>query len=617
MTRPLTSPVLSSPWKRPLMLGGLLLGLLLINSLITQHIAAGFDYSPALGSPLIGRFYWPWQWLTWQAHFYTLAPHSFMLAYLVFIASLGLAILVFCLLEGIRAHRRQRHEGVHGTAHFASEDEIRATGLIPPAGKQGSGVYVGGWKDDKGRLHYLRHDGPEHIIALAPTRSGKGVGLVLPTLLSWPHSVVINDIKGELWNLTAGWRKKSANNVVLKFDPAAEVGSIAYNPLAEIRLGTPYEVGDVQNSVTILVDPDGKGLTDHWAKTAHALLTGVILHLLYQHQQAGTVATLEKLALSLSDPHQPIDKLYEAMLANTHQDGKTHPVVAAAARDMLNRPETERGSVLSSAMSYLSLYRDPLVAKNTRHSDFKITDLMNHSKPVSLYLVVKPSDKDRLKPLMRLLLNQIVRVLVREEMRFDKGRALPVHRQRLLLQLDEFASFGRLDVFQESLAYIAGFGIKAYLIVQDISQLWAAYGHDESIISNCHVRVVYAPNKVETAEWISKTLGTTTIIKEDVSTSGQRFGAVLQQVSKSFHEVSRPLLTPDECMRLKSPTKNAAGTQIEEAGDILVFVAGHAPIYGTQSLYFQDPIFNDRSKMNAPPTDTHATFTEDTPEFVA
>lgn len=584
--------------------GLLLLGLflLVICAAATQYIAREFNYHPSLGEPVFWKVYQPWAWLVWQARHYDAARALFNITYVLFLSAIVMALVLYVLAVGFYTRRSKRHEGVHGTAHWADSEEVQKTGLLSD-GKQGAGVYVGGWNDENGCLHYLRHDGPEHIAAIAPTRSGKGVGLVVPTLLSWPHSVIVNDMKAELWAMTSGWRKKYAGNVVLKFDPAAAEGSVSFNPLEEVRVGSLNEVGDVQNLVTIIVDPDGKGLVDHWAKTAHAFLTGVILHLLYLSRQQGTTATLEKLAMALSDPTRPIDCLYDEMLKNCHQDGKQHPVIAAASRDMLNRGEEERGSVLSAAMSYLSLYRDPLVAKNTSRSDFKISDLMNHKKPVSLYLVIRPGDKDRLKPLLRLIINQMVRVLVRDEMQFKDGQALPLHLHRLLLMLDEFPVFGRLEILQEALAYIAGYGIKAYLIMQDAAQLWSAYGRDESIISNCHVRVAYAPNKIETAKWLSETLGTTTVVKEDISTSGQRFGAVLQHVSRTFHEVSRPLLTADECMRLKSPTKNKEGTCITEPGDVLVFVAGQTPIYGTQSLYFRDPIFAERVKIEAPPTD--------------
>lgn len=574
----------------------LVLSIIGLNGAITYYIALSF------GHPLSWWQVNPFAWVLWQFQAYQQAKTLFGLMDIVSLTGYVLILLFTALIQGFLNRQARAHEGLHGTAHWATQAEIRQSGLFPQATHEGDGVYVGAWQDSRNRLHYLSHSGPEHIAALAPTRSGKGVGLVIPTLLSWTHSTVVHDMKGELWALTADWRQTEAHNRVLKFDPAAPTGSCSFNPLSEVRLGGDYEVADVQNLVTILVDPDGKGLNDHWAKTAHAFLTGVTLHLLYKAKNTNTphAASLFDVAMALSDPARDISELYQEMLSSQHIGGKTHPVVASAARDMLNRPETERGSVLSSAMSYLSLYRDPLVAKNTSRSDFSITDLMNHDSPVSLYLVVRPADKDRLKPLMRLILNQIVRVLTRQEMVFVNGQAQKHYRHRLLLMLDEFPSFGRLEVFQEALAFIAGYGIKAYLIMQDISQLKAAYGQDESILSNCHVRVAYAPNKPETAEWLSKLTGTTTVTVEDVSTSGQRFGAVLTNVNHSFQTVSRPLMTPDECQRLAGPEKHPFTGVITKPGAMLIFVAGFAPIFGTQMLYFTDPLFKVRAAMTAP-----------------
>ena len=570
---------------------------LVVSVATTQFLAWRFAYQPALGEPLIGRIYAPWRWIIWELHYRERAPHTFALLDSAR-AAIGLLMAVGALLRmGTRGRKPLRHEGIHGTAHWASQAEIEEAGLLPARGRPGAGVYVGGWLDKRNQLHYLRHNGPEHIAAIAPTRSGKGVALVVPTLLSWPHSLVVNDQKAELWNLTAGWREKNAGNVVLRFDPSAETGSVAFNPLAEIRLETIHEVGDVQNLVTILVDPDGKGMMDHWAKTSYAFLVGAVLHVLYRARAAGKIGALPHVAFALSDPANSIDAFYKEMLENKWVGGNTHPTIASAARDMTNRPDDERGSVLSTAMSFLSLYRDPLIAKNVSHSDFKIMDLMNHEKPVSLYIMVRAEDKDRTKSLMRLIINQLMRVLLRPEITFNQGRPVAPHKHRLLLMLDEFPSYGKLEVFQEALAYIAGYGIKAYLIMQDISQLWDAYGRDESILSNCHVRCCFAPNKIETGEWLSRMAGTATIVKEDISNSGGRWGS-LSNVNRTFAEVSRPLATPDEIMRLKGPKKNA-GDVITEPGDMLVFVAGHAPILGTQSLYFRDPEFTARTRIAA------------------
>ena len=216
-------------------------------------------------------------------------------------------------------------------------------------------------------------------------------------------------------------------------------------------------------------------------------------------------------------------------------------------------------------------------------------DLINHESPVTLYLVVRAEDKDRMRPLLRLIDNQLVRFSAAGN-HVERGRPQMPHEHRLLLMLDEFPSYGKLEVFQEALAYVAGYGIKAHLIMQDMYRLWAAYGKDESVTSNCHVRIAYAPNRVETAEWLSRMVGTSTVVKEDVTTSGKRFGAVLTQVSKTYHQIQRPLLNADEIMRLRSPVK-AGNDLIVEPGDMLVFVSGHAPIFGTQSLYFLDPVF--------------------------
>ncbi|HOI66552.1 MAG TPA: type IV secretory system conjugative DNA transfer family protein, partial [Thiomonas arsenitoxydans] len=208
------------------------------------------------------------------------------------------------------------------------------------------------------------------------------------------------------------------------------------------------------------------------------------------------------------------------------------------------------------------------------------------SRKTALYLVVPPSDKDRLKPLLRLVINQAVRRLT-EGMDFDaNGAGKSRYPHRLLLLLDEFPSLGKLDVFQEALAFIAGYGLKALLIVQDLSQLYAAYTKDESIMSNCHIRVAYAPNKIETAELLSKMAGQATVSHTQRQYSGNRLAVVLQNVNTNEQIVQRPLLTPDECMRLPPD-------------DELVFIAGHAPVYCQKIKYYQDAALAERIKLGA------------------
>jgi type IV secretion system protein VirD4 len=195
----------------------------------------------------------------------------------------------------------------------------------------------------------------------------------------------------------------------------------------------------------------------------------------------------------------------------------------------------------------------------------------------------------------------IIRLLA-DGMSFDKGRPVAHYKHRLLAMLDEFPSLGKLEILQESLAYVAGYGIKCYLICQDLNQLKSretGYGPDETITSNCHVQNAYPPNRIETAEHLSRLTGQTTVVKEQITTSGRRTSAMLGQVSRTIQEVQRPLLTPDECLRMPGPTKNAAG-EIEKAGDMVIYVAGYPAVYGKQPLYFKDPVFQARASIDAP-----------------
>ena len=577
----------------------------------TQFFAHEFGYPSQLGLHY-QHLYAPWSILLWAYQWWGLFQGSLMRAAAVGMTVTSTGLLGLMVAKLVAANSAKTNPYLHGSARWANQQDIEKAGLLPRpltfwqqlTGQQkptSEGVYVGAWLDKKGVTRYLRHNGAEHVLCYAPTRSGKGVGLVIPTLLSWEHSAVITDLKGELWALTSGWRQKYARNKVLRFEPAALSGGVYWNALDEIRLATEYEVGDVQNLATLLVDPDGKGLATHWQKTAQALLVGVILHVLYKAQQEGTDATLPAVDDMLSNPDRESAELWMEMATYTHVHGKNHPTVGAAARDMLDRPDEEAGSVLSTAKSYLALYRDPVVRRNVSKSEFRIKDLMNFETPVSLYIVTHPNDKARLRPLVRVLINMIVRLLA-DKMDFVNGQPKAHYNHRLLMLLDEFPSLGKLEILQEALAFIAGYGIKCYLICQDINQLKSretGYGHDESITSNCHVQSAFPPNRVETAEHLSKLTGQTTVAKEQITTSGRRTSALLGQVSRTIQEVQRPLLTPDECLRMPGPLKNAEGL-IEKAGDMVVYVAGSPAIYGVQPLFFKDPIFKARAAIPAP-----------------
>jgi type IV secretion system protein VirD4 len=536
----------------------------------TQWAAAALAFQPRLGAPwfvlLSYPVYHPWRLFEWWYAYDAYAPSLFNHAGMIAAGS-GLAGIAVAMFGSVWRARQNRLVTTFGSSHWASAEDIARAGLFRP-----SGVFIGRFGD-----RYLRHDGPEHVMAFAPTRSGKGVGLVIPTLLSWTDSVVIHDIKGENWQLTAGWRSKFSH--CLLFNPT-DSRSARYNPLLEVRKG-PNEIRDAQNIADILVDPEGSPeRREHWEKTGHSLLVGVILHVLYAEKEK----TLARVASFLSDPLRSFEATLRAMMATNHlgtpEKPKVHPTIASAAREVLNKSVNERSGVLSTTMTFLGLYRDPIVAAVTEHCDWRISDLVDAERPVSLYIVVPPSDISRTKPLVRLLLNQIGRRLTeRLEGDPDKRR-----RHHLLMMLDEFPALGRLDFFETALAFMAGYGIRAYLISQSLNQISKAYGENNSILDNCHVRVAFSSNDERTAKRISDALGTATEQRAQRNYAGHRLAPWLAHVIISRQETARALLTPGEVMQLP-------------ASDELVLVSGLPPIRAKKLRYYEDRNFTSRVRQ--------------------
>jgi type IV secretion system protein VirD4 len=546
----------------------------------TQWTAAQLGFQARLGLPWFEFADWPiyrpWQLFIWWYWFDAYAPAIFNKGGLIagFSSLLGTAAAI--TLSVWRA-RFAKYVTTYGSARWALPREVAQAGLTTDAGVMLGQVHG----------HYLRHDGPEHVFGCAPPRSGKGVGLVVPTLLTWLHSVIVYDIRKENWTVTAGLRARYSH--CLMFNPI-DLHSAKYNPLLEVRRGQ-HEVRDVQNIADVLVDPEGAlDRRDHWEKTSHSLLVGAILHVLY----AETNKTLHGVASFLSDPARPFEATLQVMLKTLHLGDRPHPVVALAAREVLNKSDNERSGVLSTATSFLSLYRDPTVAAVTARSDWRIADLIDCDRPVSLYLVVPPSDISRTKPLIRLLLNQIGRRLT-ESLDGSDGIA---RRHKLLFLLDEFPALGRLDFFETAMAFMGGYGLRAFLIAQSLNQIDKAYGQQNSVVDNCHIRVVFANNDERTARRISDALGTATETRAQRNYAGHRLAPWLGHLMVSRQESARALLTPGEIMQLPP-------------SDEIVMVAGHPPIRATKIVYYADDNFTPR--VLPPPALTDAAIYHDTP----
>jgi len=578
------------------------------NWFATQYAARHYT---GLGRPLFSSLayaiYPPFKWATWlwQSRF---LPNPDRIP-LFWSFGMGVSSLVVAMIFGrlVGAIRLRRLAGggddLHGSARFAIRKDIEKAGLLG----QREGLFIGGWIENR-MLLFLRHTGPESVICIAPPRSGKTISLVIPILLDHKANVVVHDTKGELWQHTAGYRQVELGHKCLKFSPV-ESDSDGYNPFAEIRLGTEREVADTQNIINMLVrTTEITAHNKHWYDTAESLGLGMALHRCYVSRNEGRVASPVDVYNGLAPSGMTLRDYLEFCLNYEHDpdgsagwldaDGnptRTHPEVRRHFQLQLNRSDDEFDSVVSTLSTAFLVFTDPLVARATSHSTFRLTDLMYSESPTSLYVTIPPSDKKRLQPLVRLLFTQIIQRNT-ETMDYQKAAVGPI--DRLLLMVDEAGSLGRMEIFADALSYIPGYNIQAYLIFHNIGQIYEHYGHNNSIMGSTHVKIAFAPNTKETAEFLSDMTGKTTVMRANYSFSGNR-GALYGARAMAGHVdyIPRPLLTADEVMRLKGIDKR---TDRLVPGHMLIFLAGQYPIYGVQMIYLADPEFVRRSLIPPP-----------------
>jgi type IV secretion system protein VirD4 len=246
----------------------------------------------------------------------------------------------------------------------------------------------------------------------------------------------------------------------------------------------------------------------------------------------------------------------------------THPRVASGAYKMASRAEEEQSSVLSTAATGFQLYQDPVISKNTAVSDFKLDDVMNYEKAVSLYLVASSADRAILQPIFRLMLD----FFLRRNMKNLTERK----KHKCLLLLDEFPQIGKIDQFEMAIATMAGYQLRSLIIIQNLSQLYSIYGKDTSIISNCAVRVFYTPNDDNTPKVISNMLG-----KETITVTSKSETNNLLKKNKSWQSAARDLMTVDEVLNLPESQE-------------IVFINGKRPILAKKLLYYKIPFFLNR-----------------------
>lgn len=399
-----------------------------------------------------------------------------------------------------------------------------------------------------------------------PTRGGKGVSFVIPNALEWSHSLFLNDPKGEIMYYTAWWRRYMLGQRIFVVNPYDTTGIAArINLLDEVRERTVWEIQDAYNFATAVVDPDGKGLDDGkegvWKKRARDLLAGIILHIKWAKEFEGnrslttcidfatdpSTSFEEKLHKLVRYPHDP-EYRYGWRTVNGELT-MTHPFISAKIQQQIDRPEGEAGSVKSEYESYLSVYQENLARINTTKSDFSVTDIMDGPVPSTIYMWINPQNVKTAMPFIRLFFNLLInRNLVDIQPDPITGRPKVNHDWKCGMILDEFTSvFGKLDIFAQQLAFIAGYGFKPYVIIQDLQQLQEQYGELENITSNLHTLMFGSMRNLKSAKFFSELMGKETVWlnTRNISNQGGQWSAGYGESN-----MAKDLMAPDQIGRI-------------------------------------------------------------------
>jgi type IV secretion system protein VirD4 len=555
----------------------------------TQWFARGLGYNPRwLGDPLFVdeaagvAFFAPWQVWTWSASWWggridELIAQSMGVAAGGTLIGLGLGALALTLTRG------EEDLTAHGSARWARPEEVEARGLtatiperVEKARKTGApdhdacAVVLG--KTDDGAILY--DDGKMHVMVFAPTRAGKGVSVVIPTLLTWRGSCVVFDIKGENFQNTAAWRLIFSH--VVFFSPTS-MASARWNPLLEIRPGE-RAISDAMNVAEIMGESDD-GENVYFTTGAKRILSAIFLYVLFCHpdKHMGTCVGLA----------ERIDDALELMANATIPDPHVQRFVRDAAVACISADPKARGSWAAGAQIALYLWKDPIIVDRTSASDFFLRDLQYAADPVSVYLVIPPNDIDRLAPIVRLFTTMMTAVLCES---LDEEGAHERH--RLLMLCDEMPAFGRMDQVEKAIGFTAGYGIRWVFIGQGLDQYARIYSKDHSFLSSSHTRVAFRPNDETNARTIAGLIGKTTGLKEQEGESGRKgLLASLRNRSVSHVQFERDLLTPGEIQTL-------------DGSRLIVLQAGELPILAHKVTYYDDPHFVPRVKNKRMPLPT-------------
>ncbi|OAO04833.1 conjugal transfer protein TraG [Sphingomonadales bacterium EhC05] len=492
---------------------------------------------------------------------------------------IGGGLLLIGLIYALWAHGAP----LHGAARFARESEIKHNDF-----RASSGIVLG----RKGG-RFLTFGGSEHVIVEAPTRSGKGIGIVIPNLLTWQGSVVVLDVKRENYDASAGFRARYGQAVHL-FNPTDREGRTArYNPLAYIDRDNPDDVIiELQKIATMLfVAPDhGEAF---WANGARTGFAGVGAWIAETSDDPLTMGAIYR-HLNEGDARS----FFKKELANPSL--KLSVGCRTALADFAGGSDNSFADVKKTITNVLGLWLNPLVDAATAASDFDLRDIRKHA--ISIYLGVSPDELDRVAPLYNLLFQQLIDLNVRELP--DDTTPIP-----MLVILDEFARLGRASVIASAFSYVAGYGIRLLPVIQSRSQLRGVYGEHvaDEIVANCGVEVAFTPKELRVANDLSERIG---YVGQDSVTKSLTINGLLANRSKSISEQRRALMLPQELMQFS-------------ADRLILLHGGIPPIIGAKIAYYKSRFFKKRAipppvvppiERRAPIAASHAPFREMTNE---
>lgn len=463
---------------------------------------------------------------------------------------------------------------LHGDAKFASNYDINAAGLLPNASNKKD-------KDDlppilmgKYKGKFLQYKSYEFILLAAPTRSGKGVGFVIPNLLSYPHSVVVLDLKLENFDVTSGFRHKYGQKVFLFAPNAANYETHRWNCLSYIRKDKMHRVSDIQVLAQDFYSSNGDSNSEYWTQNAQTLFLGCVLYLMDTPEIPLTMPNV----LMLTTPKNGSDfgewiKKEIADRKNTERELSIE--CCNALLSFASNSENTRSSILSSMTSPLNIFRDPIVAAATSSDDFDLRNVRREK--MSIYIGIQPSDLARFSRLINVFFSQLLNL---------NTQLLPSQDETLkyqcLLMMDEFTALGRIKILEKGVGFIAGYNMRLAMIIQSQSQLNSEYGEQQgkTFVSNMGATIVYAPRELKDAVEVSETLGYMTVKSESKSYS--RNGS-----SRSISDQKRALLLPQEVREMPFEKE-------------ILLMANTKPIFADKIIYWKDEVFKKRIKMEKP-----------------